>query len=128
MFGGIRRYLARHHPYRRNTRFNGNRETRTRPATVSGLDVIKYAAWRQSYLDLGGTKGAKSDPVHMHGREATERFFRTSVLAGTVLIPCSLIVGSTVAQNCDHIKQTLETFHMYSWMSPLRHRMFHAGV
>ena len=45
VFGGIRRYLTRHHPYRCNTRFNGQRESRISPHAVTGLDVIKYAAW-----------------------------------------------------------------------------------
>ena len=38
VFGGIRRYLDRHHLHRRNTRFNGKRESRTRLATVSGVE------------------------------------------------------------------------------------------
>ena len=75
VFGGIRRYLGRHHPYRRNIRFNGEPELRTRPQLVSGLDVIKYAAWRQSYLDMGGTKGAKSDPVHSTGVKRLSALF-----------------------------------------------------
>jgi hypothetical protein len=75
VFGGMRRYLARHHPYRRNTRFNGQRECRTRPQPVSGMDVIKYVAWRQSYLDLGGTKGAKNDPVHITGVKRLSALF-----------------------------------------------------
>src|SRR5579875_3527624 len=40
VYGGARRYLARHHPYRQNTRFNGKREHRTAPLTISGTDVI----------------------------------------------------------------------------------------
>ena len=75
MFGGIRRYLARHHPYRRNTRFYGKRETRTAPPTVAGLDVIRYAAWRQSYLDLGGREGAPADHVHSTGVKRLSAFF-----------------------------------------------------
>ena len=75
VFGGIRRYLGRHHPYRRNTRFNGKRESRTRPAIVSRVDVIKYAAWRQSYLDLGDTEGGKGDPVHSIGVKQLSAFF-----------------------------------------------------
>ena len=75
VFGGIRKYLARHHPYRRNTKFNGKREFRTMPQHVSGLDVIKCAAWRQSYLDLGRTKGAKSDLVHNTGVKRLSALF-----------------------------------------------------
>ena len=75
VFGGIRRYLGRHHPYQRNTRFNGKRESRTRLATVLGMDVIRYAAWRQSYLDLGGTEGGKGDPVHSTGVKQLSSFF-----------------------------------------------------
>ena len=76
VFGGIYRYLARHHPYRRNTRFNGKRESRTRTHAVSGLHVIKYAAWRQSYLDLGGIKGAKGDPVQNTGVKRLSTLFK----------------------------------------------------
>jgi hypothetical protein len=50
VYGGIRRYLPRHHPYRRNRRFNGLEEDRLRPITLSGEDIIRYAAWRESYL------------------------------------------------------------------------------
>ena len=75
MFGGIRRYLGWHHPYRRNTRFNGKCESRTRPAKVSGVDDIRYTAWQQSYLDLGGTKGGKDDPVHSTGVKRLSAFF-----------------------------------------------------
>ena len=75
VFGGIRRYLARQHPYRRNTRFNGNRENRTAPPTMSGQDVIRYAAWRQSYLDLGGREDGKHDPVHCTGVKRLSAFF-----------------------------------------------------
>ena len=75
VFGGIRRYLGRHHPYRWNTRFNGKRESRTRPATVLGVDVIRYAAWRQSYLDLDGTEGGKGDPVHSIDVKRLSTFF-----------------------------------------------------
>lgn len=67
VYGGIRRYLPRHHPYRRNKRFNGTHEHRTTPNVVTGLDVIRYAAWRQSYLDLGGKENAAHDPVHFTG-------------------------------------------------------------
>jgi hypothetical protein len=75
VFGGIRRYLARHHPYRRNTRFNSKRETRMAPPTVAGLDVIRYVAWRQSYLDLGGREGVPADPVHSTGVKRLSAFF-----------------------------------------------------
>ena len=64
VYGGARCYLSRHHPYRQNTRFNGEIEERSSPMVVSGLDVIRYAAWRQSYLDLGGKENRKDDPVH----------------------------------------------------------------
>ena len=75
MFGDIRRYLGRHHLYRRNTRFNRKRKSRTRPATVLGVDVIRYAAWRQSYLDLGGTEGGKGDHVHSTSVKRLSTFF-----------------------------------------------------
>jgi hypothetical protein len=92
VYGGIRRYLARHHPYRRNMRFNGERKTRTRPQVVSGPDVIKYAAWRQSYLDLGGTKRAKSDPVHCTGVKRLSAFFELPYWQVTYCTPHIAIV------------------------------------
>ena len=64
VYGGIRRYLPRHHPYRRNRRFNGQMEHRLEPPIMSGKDIVRYAAWRQSYLDLGGREGGPNDPVH----------------------------------------------------------------
>ncbi len=78
VFGGIRRYLPRNHPYRRNKRFNGKPEHRGRPPTISGLDVIRYAAWRQSYLDLGGKEDAKLDPVHQTGVKRLSAFSELS--------------------------------------------------
>jgi len=42
------------HLYWRSRRFNGNVEHRTSPPTMSGLDIIRYTSWRQSYLDQGG--------------------------------------------------------------------------
>ena len=67
VYGGIRRYLPRHHPYRRNLRFNSKVEHRCKPKIMTGQDVIWYAAWRQSYLDLGGRENEPNDPVHMTG-------------------------------------------------------------
>jgi len=51
------------------------REYRTTPRTMSGADVIRYAAWQQSYLDLGGREGAPSDPVHIIGVKRLSAFF-----------------------------------------------------
>jgi hypothetical protein len=67
VYGGIRRYLPRHHPYRRNRRFNGLEEDRLRPIPLSAEDIIRYAAWRESYLQLGGRENGPSDPVHATG-------------------------------------------------------------
>jgi len=67
VYGGIRRYLPRHHPYRRNRRFNGQPEHRGRPRIQTGQDVIRYAMWRQSYLDLGGKENGPDDPMHVTG-------------------------------------------------------------
>lgn len=75
VYGGIRRYLARHHPYRRNKRFNGEHEYRAKPPVVTGVDVIRYAAWRQSYLDLGGKEDGKYDPVHTTGVKRLSALF-----------------------------------------------------
>ena len=36
VYGGIRRYLPQHHPYRRNRRFNGLEEHRARPRLLTG--------------------------------------------------------------------------------------------
>jgi len=67
VYGGVRHYLPRYHPYRKNRRFNGMDEQCSTPSVVSGLDVIRYATWRQSYLDLGGRENGKDDPVHVTG-------------------------------------------------------------
>ena len=67
VYGGIRRYLSRNHPYRRNRRFNGLQEHRARPTLLTGLDIIRYAAWRESYLQLGGRENGPNDPVHVTG-------------------------------------------------------------
>jgi len=75
VYGGVRRYLPRHHPYHRNKRFNGFEEHRRSPEVVSGLDVIRYAAWRQSYLDLGGQENRKDDPVHVTGVKLLSALF-----------------------------------------------------
>ena len=75
VYGGVRRYLPHQHPYRQNTRFNGMREYRTAPRTMFGADVIRYAAWRQSYLDLGGRERAPSGPVHVTGVKRLSAFF-----------------------------------------------------
>ena len=67
VYSGIRRYLPRHHPYRRNKRFNGQEEHRDRPQVQTQGDIIRYVAWRQSYLDLGGRLNGPKDPVHATG-------------------------------------------------------------
>ena len=67
VYGGIRRFLSRHHPYRRNRRFNGEVENRPPPPLQTGQDVICHAAWRQSYLDMGGRENGPDDPVHITG-------------------------------------------------------------
>jgi len=42
---------------------------------MSGQDIIKFAAWRQSYLDLGGKENAKADPVHCTGVKRLSSFY-----------------------------------------------------
>ena len=37
--------------------------------------LIRYGAWRQSYLDLGGKEGAASDHVHVTGVKRLNAFF-----------------------------------------------------
>jgi len=63
VYGGIRRYLPRQHPYYRNSRFIRMAEHGTGLSIVSGVDVIRYAVWRQAYLDLCGTKNGKYNPM-----------------------------------------------------------------
>jgi hypothetical protein len=75
VYGGIRRYLPRHHPYRRNRRFNGLQEDRLRPIPLSGEDIIRYAAWRESYLQLGGRENGPGDPVHVTGVKRLSALF-----------------------------------------------------
>jgi len=75
VYGGIQRYLPRHHPYQRNKRFNDQVEHRSAPQIMSGSDIIKFAAWRQSYLDLGGKENAKADPVHCTGVKRLSSFY-----------------------------------------------------
>ena len=67
VYGGVRRYLPRHHPYRQNLRFNGQTELRDRPRKQTTEETIAYAAWRKSYLDLGGRENGPDDPVHVTG-------------------------------------------------------------
>jgi hypothetical protein len=89
VYGGIRRYLNRQHPYRRNRRFNGRPELRSRPRTMSGEDVIRYAAWRQVYLDLGGKEDAKDDPVHFTGVKRLSALYELpywKVIVGRLLL------------------------------------------
>lgn len=75
VYGGARRYLPRNHPYRRNRRFNGKVEHRCVPRIMSGQDVICYAAWRQSYLDMGGKENGPDDPVHTTGVKRLSAFY-----------------------------------------------------
>jgi hypothetical protein len=75
VYGGIRRYLPRHHPYRRNRRFNGLEEHRLRPTPLSGEDIIRYAAWRESYLQMGGRENGPADPVHVTGVKRLSALF-----------------------------------------------------
>lgn len=78
VYGGMRRYLPRQHPYRRNKRFSGQVEHRSTPTIMSALDVIRYAAWRRSYLELGGKENAKADPVHVTGVKRLSEFYQLS--------------------------------------------------
>lgn len=75
VYGGIRHYLPWLHPYRRNKRFNGANEHRTALFVVSGIDIIRYAVWWQSYLDLGGKENGKDDPVHVTGVKCLSSFY-----------------------------------------------------
>ena len=67
VYGGIRRYLSRQHAYQRNLRFNGKVKHRGMSEVQIGQDIIRYVAWRQSYLDLGGKENGPADPVHVTG-------------------------------------------------------------
>ena len=49
--------------------------TEERPAILSGVDVVRYAAWRQSYLDMGGKEDGKHDPVHITGVKRLSALF-----------------------------------------------------
>ena len=42
---------------------------------MTGEDIIRYAAWRQAYLDLGGKEDAKDDPVHATGVKQLSSLF-----------------------------------------------------
>ena len=75
VYGGIRRYLPRHHPYRQNTRFNGKAEHRCIPRVQIGEDIIRHVAWRQSYLDMGGKENGPADPVHVTGVKKLSALF-----------------------------------------------------
>ena len=67
IYGSIRRYLPRHHPYRQNRRFNGKVEHPEKPRLQTAQDVIRHAAWRQSYLDLSSRENGPHNPVHKTG-------------------------------------------------------------
>jgi len=65
VYDGIRRYLPRHHLYWRNIRFNEQFEDHSLLKIISKQDVVRYAAWLQSYLDLGGRENGPNDLVHV---------------------------------------------------------------
>jgi hypothetical protein len=76
VYGGIHRYLVWHHPYRNIKRFNGKTRHREQPPIVLGLDVMRYATWRQSYLDLGGKEDSKDDLVLQTGVKRLSAFYK----------------------------------------------------
>ena len=47
---------------------------------MTGGDVIRYAAWRESYLQMGGRENGPND--HVHRCETIERFVRAGLLEG----------------------------------------------
>ena len=68
LFIGHRRYLSRHHPYRRSTTaFDGTREFRGPPPRVHATEVIERAEQRVQWLENGGRAGSRGDPVREHG-------------------------------------------------------------
>ena len=42
---------------------------------MTGEDIIRYAAWRQAYLDLGGKEDTRDDPVHATGVKRLSSLF-----------------------------------------------------
>jgi hypothetical protein len=50
-------------------------EDRLRPIPLSGEDIIRYAAWRESYLQLGGRENGPGDPVHVTGVKRLSALF-----------------------------------------------------
>lgn len=43
---------------------------------MTSQDIIQYAAWRQSYLDLGRKEDAKENPVHITGVKRLSALFK----------------------------------------------------
>lgn len=68
VFLGHRRWLNADHRWR-NARaaFNGHPNHDPKPCRQSGLTVKQRGAWRDSFLDLGGRKNSRDDPVKKTG-------------------------------------------------------------
>lgn len=67
---GHRRYLRRHHPYRRLQRaFDGTRENRAPPCLLTGRDIVRHAHARTTWLNASNKNrpGGDNDPVHQTG-------------------------------------------------------------
>ncbi len=43
-----------------------------------GQDVVRYAAWWQSYLDLGGKENGPDDPIHVTGVKCLSALYELS--------------------------------------------------
>jgi hypothetical protein len=54
VFGGGRRWLRKHHPYRSNLQFNGEIEDRAAPVRMCARKTIRCTLERRRYLNNGG--------------------------------------------------------------------------
>jgi hypothetical protein len=60
---------------------------------MTGEDIIRFAAWRQVYLDLGGKEDAKDDPVHFTGVKRLSALYKlpywqVNMLLSMFLLSC----------------------------------------
>jgi hypothetical protein len=67
IYGGGRRWTARHHPYRRNLQFDGRPEDRLKPIRMSARETIQCAEEHQNYISNGRQDGGPLDPIQNNG-------------------------------------------------------------
>jgi hypothetical protein len=93
VYTGGRKWLHRHHPYRRNLDFNGQEEVRSPPVPLTAAETSRCGLEREKYLADGGRENGKDDPVHIYAVKRRSYLDELPYWKVSSQCPCSYLIS-----------------------------------